>query len=230
MNQRVLIVDDEPSIVELVKFNLENAGYQTIQAASGTEALQKTQTEKIDLVILDIMLPGMDGLEVCRRIRQESKVPILMLSARTAELDRVLGLELGADDYLTKPFSPRELLARVKAILRRVEEPVAVVNNCQLKFKDLTLIPEQHRVLVKGQEADLTLTEYQLLELMLKAPGRVFSRDYLLEAVWGADYFGDTRTIDVHIRHLREKIEPNPANPEYILTVRGVGYKFKEKG
>jgi DNA-binding response OmpR family regulator len=229
MAHKILIVDDEPTIVELVKFNLENAGYQTVHCDNGLDAIETVAAEQIDLVILDIMLPGIDGLEVCKRIRQRSKVPILMLSARTAELDRVLGLELGADDYLTKPFSPRELLARVKAILRRVEEINPGKTGSELKFKDLTLIPEQHRVLVKGKEVDLTLTEYQLLELMLKSPGRVFSRDYLLEAVWGADYFGDTRTIDVHIRHLREKIEPTPGNPEYILTVRGVGYKFKEQ-
>lgn len=227
MAHKILIVDDEPNIVELLKFNLQNAGYETLEASSGTQGLEIIQKEKVDLVILDIMLPGLDGMEVCRKIREKSELPILMLSARSAEMDKVWGLELGADDYLTKPFSPRELLARVKAILRRTGN--SSVSGVEIKFKDLTLNQEQHRVLVKGEEVDLTLTEYQLLELMMKNPGRVFSRDYLLEALWGHDYFGDPRTIDVHIRHLREKIEPNPGRPQYILTVRGVGYKFREK-
>lgn len=228
MARKILIVDDEPNIVELVKFNLENAGYETLTAYNGLEGLEIIKKEKVDLVILDIMLPGLDGIEVCRRIREESNLPILMLSARDSEMDRILGLELGADDYLTKPFSPRELLARVKAILRRVES-FSQKERGEIRFKDLVLIPDQHRVLVRGKEVDLTLTEYQLLELMMKNPGRVFSREYLLEAVWGPNYFGDSRTIDVHIRHLREKIELNPGTPDYILTVRGVGYRFREK-
>ncbi|MDS1030307.1 response regulator transcription factor [Bacillota bacterium LX-D] len=229
MGQKILVVDDEPSIVELVKFNLENANFCVEEAATGNEALEKVKKENFALIILDIMLPGVDGLEVCRRIRQQSQVPILMLSARVEEFDRVLGLELGADDYLTKPFSPRELIARVKAILRRVDESKLEAKEQGIALRGLTILPEQHKVLVKGQEIELTLTEYRLLELMLQSPGRVFSREYLLETVWGIDYFGDARNIDVHIRHLREKIEPDPANPQYIITVRGIGYKFREK-
>jgi DNA-binding response OmpR family regulator len=230
----ILVVDDEPNIVELVKFNLENSGYQVLVAITGLEAMDMVKNHMISLVILDIMLPGIDGLEVCKRIRSMSKIPILMLSAKTSELDRVLGLELGADDYLTKPFSPRELIARVKAILRRMDEKeeVDTVNHVKYEtiiYKNLKLIPDQHRVLVEGEEIELTLTEYQLLEILIKAPGRVFSREFLIEVIWGTTYYGDTRTVDVHIRHLREKIEKDPSNPEYIMTVRGVGYKFKEK-
>jgi len=224
---KVLIVDDEPAILELVAFNLEQAGFTTLTAADGAEALQKAAAEKPDLVILDIMLPRVDGFEVCRSLRAKGNTPILMLTARREEVDRVLGLELGADDYLTKPFSPRELVARVRAILRRAAENRQQTDGI-LTYGDLVINPNSHVVTVKGQPVDLTLKEYQLLYLLAENRGRVFSREALLERLWEGEYYGDSRTIDVHIRHLREKIEENPSNPNYVLTVRGVGYKFHD--
>ncbi|MDN5343965.1 MAG: two-component system, OmpR family, alkaline phosphatase synthesis response regulator PhoP [Clostridia bacterium] len=224
---RVLIVDDEPAILELVAFNLEQAGYATSTASDGAEALEKVAAEKPDLVILDVMLPKVDGFEVCRSIRARGNTPILMLTARKEEVDRVLGLELGADDYLTKPFSPRELVARVRAILRRAAESPRQEDET-LSVGALSINPASHVVTVKGKPVDLTLKEYQLLQLLAENRGRVFSREALLERLWESEYYGDTRTIDVHIRHLREKIEENPSNPRYIITVRGVGYKFHD--
>ncbi|GAW93561.1 response regulator transcription factor [Calderihabitans maritimus] len=226
MGETVLVVDDEENIVELVSFNLESAGYQVLKAYDGREALEKALECKPDLIVLDVMLPELDGFEVCRRLRARLNIPILMLTARKEEIDRVLGLEIGADDYLTKPFSPRELVARVKAILRRSNWTNKETR--QLKVGYLELEPEKHRVTVKGIPVNLTLKEFELLELLARNPGRVFSREELLEKVWGYDYPGETRTIDVHIRHLRQKIEENPSQPRYILTVRGVGYKFEE--
>ncbi|CEP68193.1 Signal transduction response regulator, receiver domain [Moorella glycerini] len=224
---KVLIVDDEPAILELVSFNLQQAGFTTVTASDGAEALQKAAAEKPDLIILDVMLPRVDGFEVCRSLRARGNTPILMLTARREEVDRVLGLELGADDYLTKPFSPRELVARVRAILRRAAENQRQPDDI-LAIGDVVINPASHVVTVKGKPVDLTLKEYQLLQLLAENRGRVFSREALLERLWEGEYYGDTRTIDVHIRHLREKIEENPSNPRYILTVRGVGYKFRD--
>lgn len=224
---KILVVDDEPAILELVTFNLKQAGYTTLTATDGVEAVQKATAEKPDLIILDIMLPKADGFEVCRNLRVKDNIPILMLTARKEEVDRVLGLELGADDYLTKPFSPRELVARVRAILRRVAEKQRQPDDL-LTVDDLIINPSSHVVSVRGETVDLTLKEYQLLYLMAANRGRVFSREVLLERLWDSEYYGDTRTVDVHIRHLREKIEENPSKPYYILTVRGVGYRFRD--
>ncbi|MDK2816490.1 MAG: two-component system, OmpR family, alkaline phosphatase synthesis response regulator PhoP [Moorella sp. (in: firmicutes)] len=224
---KVLIVDDEPAILELVSFNLQQAGFTTVTASDGAEALQKAAKEKPDLIILDVMLPKVDGFEVCRSLRARGNTPILMLTARREEIDRVLGLELGADDYLTKPFSPRELVARVRAILRRAAENQRQPDEI-ITIGDVVINPASHVVTVKGKPVDLTLKEYQLLHLLAENRGRVFSREALLERLWEGEYYGDTRTIDVHIRHLRKKIEENPNNPQYILTVRGVGYKFRD--
>lgn len=223
------MVDDESSILELVSFNLSQAGFTPVVARDGLEALEKVKEEKPDLIILDVMLPRIDGFEVCRKLRMKGDTtPVLMLTARKEEVDRVLGLELGADDYLTKPFSPRELLARVRAILRRVAERAEHKEGEPLVIGDLVIDPQSHTVTVKGRPVDLTLKEFQLLHLLASNRGRVFTREALLERLWEGEYYGETRTIDVHIRHLREKIEDNPSRPRYILTVRGVGYKFAE--
>ncbi|MBC7344552.1 MAG: response regulator transcription factor [Clostridia bacterium] len=228
MNGTVLVVDDEPSIVELVEFNLKAAGFKVVSAYDGPAALEKLKQERPDLMILDLMLPGLDGLEVCRLVRQQSSMPILILTARGTELDRVLGLELGADDYLVKPFSPRELVARVKAIMRRTMGGTDAPSQV-LRVGAIEVDRERRRVTVGGEEVELTPKEYQLLELFISHPGKVFSRQSLLHQLWEDDYYGDARTIDVHIHHLREKIEKDPGEPEYILTVRGVGYKFRER-
>jgi len=225
------VVDDEQYIAELVKFNLEKEGYRVICAHDGAEALRKFGEENPDLIILDIMLPVIDGLEVCRRLRREpagADVPVIMLTAKGEELDKVLGLELGADDYMTKPFSPRELVARVKARLRRLtKEDKGYGEEQVLTYGDIVIYPEKFEVVVRGQKQDLTPKEFELLKLLLVNPGKVYTRDYLLERIWGYDYYGDTRTVDVHIRHIRQKIEQDPGNPQYIETVRGVGYRFK---
>lgn len=237
MTASILVVDDEPAIAELIEYNLTKAGYQVETADTGTAGLAAFRAGRYDLVILDVMLPGLDGLEVCRAIRAESKVPVLFLSARKEELDRILGLEMGGDDYITKPFSPRELVARVKATLRGREwaadsAPVAAAAPAVqpeeevLRLGELEMIPTARRVLVSGRDVELTFTEYELLLTMARRPGRVFSRDELLTRVWGDNFYGDMRTVDVHIRHLREKVEPDPGDPTYVRTVRGVGYKF----
>jgi len=222
---KILVVDDEPAILELLSYNLKSNGYSVAAVQEGSEVLEAVAAEQPDLVILDLMLPGLDGFEVCRRIREKWSIPIIMLTARQEELDKVLGLELGADDYLTKPFSPRELLARVKAVMRRTnrgEESAGL-----LRVGGLELDQDKHQLTVDGRPVELTLKEYQLLEILIKNPGRVFDRENLLNLLWGEGYFGDNRTIDVHIRHLREKIEADPSQPQYVLTVRGIGYKFK---
>ncbi len=226
--QKVLVVDDEPHIVELVRYNLEREGFHVTVAYDGQEALQRARTDRPDLIVLDLMLPSVDGLEVCRTLRRESTVPILVLTAKDGELDRVLGLETGADDYVTKPFSPRELVARVRAILRRAR-PESAVGTVQprLVAGDLVLDPNTREVFLAGRPVELTTKEFDLLRLLMAHPNRVFTRDALLEHVWGYDYFGGTRTVDMHISRLRDKIEDDPASPTYIVTVRGVGYKFK---
>ncbi len=227
MTQKILVVDDEPHIVELVKYNLAREGYAVLTAHDGSEAVAKTRQERPDLIILDIMLPYVDGLEVCRQIRRESSVPIIMLTAKGGELERVVGLEIGADDYVTKPFSPRELVARVRAIFRRTGPDAVPVQGGLLSGGGLALDPMTHEVTLSGRPVDLTTKEFELLRLLLSHPNRVFTRDFLLEHIWGYDYYGSTRTVDMHISRLREKIEDDPASPTYIVTVRGVGYKFK---
>ena len=223
---RVLVVDDEPHIVELVRYNLEQEGFGVSVAYDGQQALARVRNDHPDLVVLDLMLPAMDGVEVCRKIRGESAVPILMLTARDRELDRVAGLELGADDYVTKPFSPRELVARIRAILRRTSG-VTLPEAEPLQSDGLRLDSTTHEVWLHARPVDLTAKEFELLRLLMRHPNRVFTRDFLLEHIWGYDYFGSTRTVDMHISRLREKIEDDPATPTFIQTVRGVGYKFK---
>lgn len=242
--EKVLVVDDEPSLVELVTYNLRRAGYQTVTAGDGEEALQVAERENPDLVILDLMLPKLDGFEVCKALRQVSAVPIVMLTARTDEVDRVVGLELGADDYVLKPFSPRELVARVKAILRRAaldrqaagaagtagaaERDAASGTGRSITAGALVIDPDKHRATVAGQALPLTYTEFKILWTLASSPGRVYERDALLTRVWGEDFFGDARTVDVHVRHLRQKLQEGGAEEEFIETVRGVGYRFKE--
>ncbi|NLZ38781.1 MAG: response regulator transcription factor [Firmicutes bacterium] len=226
---KILVVDDEKTIVKGLKFALEKENYSVIVAYDGEEALQLFEAEAPDLILLDLMLPEIDGFEVCRRIRKHSNVPIIMLTARGDDIDKVLGLELGADDYMTKPFNPRELVARVKAILRRSRSQALDPSGMRvIRLQDLEIDLFQHKVRVRDKEVDLTSKEFALLSLMASNPGRVFTREKLLEHVWGYDYYGDPRTVDVHIRHLREKIEPDPASPQLILTVWGAGYKFRE--
>ncbi len=227
MSKKILLVDDEKTLVKALTFNLEKEGYQVIPAYDGEEALKKMETENPDLVILDLMLPGVDGFEVCRRVRKKLDVPIIMLTAKGDDIDKILGLELGADDYITKPFNPRELLARVKAIFRRSDVQGSTLKSL-IKIQDMQIDLYQHKVRVKDEEIDLTSKEFALLNLLASNPGRVFSREQLLEQIWGYNYYGDARTVDVHIRHLREKLETDPSNPRYILTVWGTGYKFRE--
>lgn len=229
---KILIVDDEQPIRELVKFNLEREGFQVLQAGDGNTALQIAGTENPDLIVLDVMLPGQDGLAVCRSLHQSMgtrSIPIIMLSARTEELDKVLGLEMGADDYMTKPFSPRELVARIKARLRR-QAAEGQVNEQPGRITVGKLVIDQDRFIVayNGVKQDLTPKEFELLRYLARNPGKVFTRDFLLEQIWGYDFAGDSRTVDVHIRHIRQKLEQIPDAPQFIETVRGVGYRFKE--
>ena len=224
---RILVVDDEPHIVELVRYNLTQEGFDVSVAYDGHEALEKARQDAPDLVILDLMLPYVDGLEVCRHIRRDSAVPILMLTAKDSEQDRVLGLDLGADDYVTKPFSPRELVARVRAILRRSAKETDP-DETPLAVGDLALDPTTHEVRLAGRLIGLTTKEFNLLQLLMRHPNQVFTRDFLLENIWGYEYFGSTRTVDMHISRLREKIEDDPDAPTFIMTVRGVGYKIKK--
>jgi DNA-binding response OmpR family regulator len=224
---KILVVDDEPTIVEFVRINLEKAGFRVLTAGDGETALRLAASEQPDLVVLDVMLPGKDGFEVCRELRRTTAVPIIMLTARDDDVDKILGLELGADDYLTKPFNPRELVARIKAILRRMDR-INRLDTEVITRGRIQLDLDRHQVTAGGQAVDLTPKEFELLELLIKNPGRVFSREILLERLWGYDFFGDSKTIDVHIRRLREKVEEDPSSPTHILTVWGVGYKFRE--
>jgi two-component system alkaline phosphatase synthesis response regulator PhoP len=223
--EKVLVVDDERNIVELLKFNLEKEGYEVLAAYDGIEAVKLASEERPDLIILDIMLPGQGGLEVCRQIRKMMKTPILMATAKGEEIDKILGLELGADDYVTKPFSPRELIARVKAILRRTS--IRPEEQEEITVKDITINLVKHEVWVKGQKVDLKPKEFDLLKLLITNKGKVFTRDFLLEQLWGYDYLGDTRTVDVHVRRIRQKIEEDASMPKYLKTVHGIGYKFQ---
>jgi DNA-binding response OmpR family regulator len=226
----ILLVDDEEAVRKVLTFPLERDGYTVVQAADGEEALQRFDDAKIDLVVLDIMLPRVDGLEVCRRLRATSSVPIIMLTARDDELDKVVGLELGADDYITKPFSIREFRSRVRALLRRARttRPAGTAEE-RIEVDGIAIDVPRRAVEVVGRPVELTYVEFELLRTLASLPGRVFSRRMLLEALWGSAEFRDPRTIDVHVRHLREKLERQPAKPEYILTVRGVGYRFRDR-
>lgn len=231
----ILVVDDEENILRLLEHNLTREGYRVTGVTCGREAVKAAREEKPDLIILDIMLPEMDGYDVLRALkagRETSAVPVIMLSAKDEVLDRVLGLELGADDYVSKPFSPREIVARVKVHLRRSAQLAGIRadEKKEVSLNRLVIRPEKYEAVLDGVKLELTLKEFELLHLMAENPGRVFTRDMLLERIWGYDSVRETRTVDVHIRYLRQKIEKDPANPEYIETVRGVGYRFREIG
>lgn len=230
MQGKVLVVDDEQSIVDILQFNLEKEGFSVCTGGDGLEALAIFEKEKPDIVLLDVMMPGMDGLEVCRKIRETSNVPILMLTARAEEVDKVLGLELGADDYITKPFSVRELMARVRTNIRRtVSMAVQTQQKKNQAAGELTLDMEKYEVCKRGKALDITLREMELLRFLMENRGQIFSREVLMEKVWSYEHYGDVRTVDVTVRRLREKIEDEPSEPEYILTKRGVGYYFNDK-
>ncbi|MBA1433733.1 response regulator YycF [Bombilactobacillus bombi] len=230
MTNKILIVDDEKPITDIIKYNLEKEGYETVIAFDGEAALTQVEQENPDLIILDLMLPKIDGLEVARQVRKTKDTPIIMLTAKDSELDKVLGLEMGADDYVTKPFSNRELVARVKANLRR--QKVNLDNNSDeanpnIQVGELMILPDAYTVTKKGKEIELTHREFELLHYLSQHLGQVMTRENLLQTVWGYDYFGDVRTVDVTVRRLREKIENDPSHPEYLITRRGVGYYLK---
>ncbi len=226
---KILIVEDDQNLLATLKYNLLKESYDVITAIDGSQAIETARSEKPELIVLDVMLPKLSGFEVCRILRKEMTVPILMLTAKTEEVDKIVGLEIGADDYMTKPFSIRELLARVRAMLRRADmsKLQAVSEQENLKISDLEIDVGRHQAFYSGSSLNLTPKEYELLAFLAKNKGFVFSREQLLEKVWGYDYAGDTRTVDVHIRWLRQKIEDDPAHPRNILTVRGVGYKLE---
>ncbi len=224
---KILVVDDEKLLVKGTKYNLEQEGYEVVTAFDGEEAVHLAHDESISLILLDLMLPKMDGLAVCRAVRGFSDVPIIMLTAKSEDIDKILGLEYGADDYITKPFNIREVTSRIKAILRRVN-PAPKTDSSMVVSGDLTLDYNFRRVLINGRVIELTGKEFDLLELFVKHPGKVYTRENLLDIAWGFDYPGDVRTVDVHIRRLREKVEENPAEPKYIMTKWGVGYYYKK--
>jgi DNA-binding response OmpR family regulator len=225
----ILLVDDEESVQKLLTYPLERDGYAVVQARDGEEALSRFAAGGIDLVVLDVMLPKLDGLEVCKRLRARSSVPIIMLTARDDELDKVLGLELGADDYITKPFSIREFRSRIRALLRRAAAPPPEsLESGAIEVDGLRIDPSRRVVEVHGRPVQLTYVEFELLRTLASRPGRVFSRQALLQALWGGSEYREPRTIDVHVRHLREKLEADPGEPAYILTVRGAGYRFRD--
>jgi two-component system, OmpR family, response regulator RegX3 len=222
---RVLVVEDEESYSDALAYMLRKEGFEVAVAGSGPAALVEFDRTGADIVLLDLMLPGLPGTEVCRRLRQVSTVPVIMVSAKDAEVDKVVGLELGADDYITKPYSPRELVARVRAVLRRGQE--ADPASSTLEVGRVRMDVERHVVTVDGSEVRLPLKEFELLELFLRNSGRVLTRGQLIDRVWGADYVGDTKTLDVHVKRLRAKLEPDPANPRALVTVRGLGYRYE---
>lgn len=228
MGQKILVVDDEKPIVDILKYNLIKEGYEVVAAYDGEEAIEVAFSQNPDLVLLDIMLPKMDGFSVCKKLREKLLCPIIMLTAKGEEVDKVLGLELGADDYVTKPFSMRELMARIKANLRRLSLSSPAEERKVIKAKDLEIDLSSFQVKKGGRAVELTLREFELLKFLALQPGQVFSRQKLLEEVWGYEYYGDIRTVDVTVRRLREKIEDDPSNPTYILTKRGVGYYFSK--
>jgi two-component system response regulator RegX3 len=224
---RVRVVEDEESFSDALSYMLRREGYDAVVAATGTDALAEFDRGGADIVLLDLMLPGLPGTEVCRQLRTRSSVPIIMLTAKDAEIDKVVGLELGADDYVTKPYSARELVARMRAVLRRRGEPEAAPAEGVLSAGPVRMDVERHVVSVEGAPVALPLKEFDLLELLMRNSGRVLTRMQLIDRVWGSDYVGDTKTLDVHVKRLRAKIEPDPANPTYLLTVRGLGYKLE---
>ncbi|MBW3604253.1 MAG: response regulator transcription factor [Actinobacteria bacterium] len=225
---KVLVVDDEPSLVEALEFALAEEGFAVVSATDGETSLALFDRERPDLVLLDLMLPALSGTEVCKRIRSRDSTPIIMLTARDSEIDKVVGLEVGADDYVTKPFSMRELVARVKAVLRRSGEATAAVADGPIEASGVRVDHDRHEVSVRGSEVQLPPKEFALLELLVRNAGRVLTREVLIDRIWGADYVGDTKTLDVHIKRLRSKVERDPREPELIYTVRGVGYKFQD--
>jgi two-component system alkaline phosphatase synthesis response regulator PhoP len=227
IKRKILVVDDNPKIVDLVRLYLEKDGYRVLVAYDGLEALELARQKRPDLIVLDLLLPGMDGLDVCRILQAESEVPIIMLTAKTTEEDKLVGLELGADDYVTKPFSPRELVARVRTVLRRVSKE-SPQGPAELRFADLVIDRRSHEVRVRGELVPLTPTEFKLLEVLASEPGRAFTRLELLDRVFGYDFEGFERTVDVHVKNLRKKVEPDPKQPTYVQTVYGVGYKLGE--
>ncbi len=225
---KILVVDDELSIVESVKYNLEREGFKTVTASDGEEALRVFDKEQPDLIILDLMLPKLGGEAVCKQIRKDSEVPIIMLTAKGTEIDRVVGLEIGADDYVTKPFSMRELIARVRAVLKRIVAK-STAQEWYITAGPFELDRKGHEIRLSGKPLELTLKEFQLLEVLIANAGQVLTRDVLLSRVWGDDYYGDTKTLDVHIRRLRKKVEEDPSRPGLVQTVRGVGYRLEVK-
>ncbi len=229
MAKHILIVDDEPLIVKGLKFSLEQEGYKTDAAYDGNTAIEMIANNDYDLILLDLMLPGVDGMSVCQQVRENSNVPIIMLTAKGADMDRILGLEYGADDYMTKPFNILEVKARMKTLFRRIDSITPKTNASHITVHDMVVNFDNRTVVVSGTEVNLTAKEFDLLQLFINNRGKVYSRQQLLDTVWKFDYLGEYRTVDVHIRRLREKIEPNPSQPEYILTKWGVGYYFTEK-
>ena len=223
---RVLVVEDERNLREPLVYLLQKEGYDVIEAEDGNAAIEKFRTLGADLILLDLMLPGLSGNEVCRAIRAESQVPIIMVTAKDTEIDKVVGLEIGADDYVTKPYSTRELLARMKAVLRRGSEPVAQESGV-LKAGPVVMDIERHMVTVNGEKIQMPLKEFELLELLMENVNRVLTRGQIIDRVWGSNYFGDTKTLDVHVKRIRSKIEDDPSRPRHLLTVRGLGYKFE---
>ncbi len=223
---RLLVVEDEESFSEALSYMLTREGFEVAVAATGPEALKEYERNGADLVLLDLMLPGLSGTEVCRSLRQRSSVPVIMLTARDSEVDKVVGLELGADDYVTKPFSSRELVARIRAVLRRHGEAEELLP-AALEVGPVRMDVDRHVVSVDGRSVSLPLKEFELLEMLLRNAGRVLTRGQLIDRIWGSDYVGDTKTLDVHVKRLRSKIEPEPGNPRHLVTVRGLGYKFE---
>lgn len=223
---RILVVEDEVSFSDPLSYLLRKEGYEVAIAETGPDALTEFDANGADLVLLDLMLPGLSGIDVCRALRTKSNVPVIMLTAKDSEIDKVVGLEIGADDYVTKPYSSRELLARIKAVLRRLAEPEELLPST-LEAGPVRMDVERHLVTVNRQPVALPLKEFELLELLLRNTGRVLTRMQLIDRVWGSDYVGDTKTLDVHVKRLRAKIEPDPSNPRHIVTVRGLGYKFE---
>jgi two-component system, OmpR family, response regulator RegX3 len=222
---RILLIEDEIGIAEALEYQLERDGYDVEHVVDGMEGVRRFEVAGADLVLLDLMLPGMSGEEVCKQLRKTSQVPVIMLTAKDTEIDKVLGLEIGADDYVTKPFSTRELLARIKALLRRTS-PEGATGDGVLEGGGVRLDPDRHEVTVRGAPVQLARKEFELLELLMEHPGRVLARETLIDRVWGSDYFGDTRTLDVHVKRLRSKVEADPHEPAHLVTVRGLGYKF----
>lgn len=237
MNQRILVIEDETNIQELLKYNLEKNGYKVTVAGNGTDGLEEAAANLPDLILLDLMLPGLDGLEVCKRLRMDKrtkKIPIFMLTAKSEELDKVLGLELGADDYITKPFSIKELIARIRAAMRRISDEGEVAadvkeNSNILRVRDIEIDCEKYEARKNGEKLVLTLKEFELLKMLIENKGKVLTRDFLLDKIWGYDYVGETRTVDVHIRHVRQKINDEEGSNQLIETIRGVGYRFNSE-